>query len=139
MSKENHSDYLSTSGLGDKHGIMHVAVYDYFIEICWTERRGDERKLTELGIEKGGQYRTSIDGKYSWIVWPPDILSNDDLNKIKAYESKFKLEGFISTTKLAKKYNVKPKILFAYLYKLGWIKKVYKRWEITELGKKRSN
>jgi competence protein ComFC len=77
----NYSSSLSTSALAKKYSINQKILYDYFIEIGWTERRGDERKLTELGIEKGGQYRT-LNGKNFWIVWPDNLLEDYTFKKI---------------------------------------------------------
>jgi len=136
MTSDEFADYLSTSDLADKHGIIQGAVYNHFIKVGWTEKKGTDRTLTDLGKEKSGKYKTSSCGKYSWIVWPSDILTEDDLKSIKCHASTYELKDFISTTKLAKKYDVQRKSLFSYLHKIGWIKRVNRSWEMTELGQK---
>ena len=48
----------------------------------WITRSGDEWKLTELGISKGGEYtEKNVWGeKKKYIVWPESLLDSDEIS-----------------------------------------------------------
>ncbi|MEA2018855.1 MAG: hypothetical protein U9N59_10445 [Campylobacterota bacterium] len=86
----NHDNYLSTTMLGKKLGIVQKEIIDYFIEEGLMYRSLNKLKLTDYGQKLGGLYRTRDSGK--WIVWPKDLVKNKILKRFQANTKLLKSE-----------------------------------------------
>jgi ATP-dependent DNA helicase DinG len=100
----NYSDYLSTTALAKRYGINQKILYDYFVKIGWTEKKGNDRKLSELGKKYGGKYKT-LNKKHFWIVWPSNILKDEIFKELISKNITEQAEDEDETYSTIKKYK----------------------------------
>lgn len=75
-------DYLSTTMLGKKIGIVQKDIIDYFLEKGLMTRSLNKLKLTDFGKKLGGLYRTKDSG--TWIIWPKSLIKNKILKNMES-------------------------------------------------------
>lgn len=71
-------DYISTTVLAINHGLMQHELFSFFAAIKWIEKIDRRWKLTNLGLRKGGIYKTTKGG-ISYIAWPQDVIEKQNL------------------------------------------------------------
>jgi hypothetical protein len=125
-------DYISTTTLANQKDIKPADLFDKLKSLGLIERKNDKWTLTKLGMQKGGQMRSSQ--KYGeFIVWPEDISIGDGHQNT----SNLKL---LNATALGKHFSISSQRWNLILAELGWIEKAYvgqdvNGWAITKLGK----
>jgi hypothetical protein len=118
-------EYLSTTALATEIDIKPSDLFDKLKSLNWIERKNDKWILTEIGIQKGGQTRTSTKfGEY--IVWPENIEIETSHN------TKTKL---INSTAIGERFNLSNQRMNLIFSELGWIEKGISGWIVTKLGK----
>lgn len=87
------------------------------------ERVDNTWTLTEVGKEKGGQFRSdSLRG--TWIVWPDSIMNEIEfMRSSKETETKYINATVLSQTLKVSKLRINP-----ILSELGWLEKDRKGW-----------
>ncbi len=107
-------NYISTSALAKELNIKAAELFDNLKALAWIERKNDKWSLTELGIEKGGQIRTSA--KFGeFIVWPENISFECD-------KLKFTQKNIQANTN-GKYFNISSFLLNLFSSENGWMEK----------------
>lgn len=120
--------FLSTTALSKRHDIKSIDLFKKIQALGWIDYN---RQLTDLGMKKGGQTRSSSKiGDY--VVWPEDIEfeENNRVNKVNS--------NLLSATKIGIHFNTSSQRVNLLLNELGLIKKTIAGWGITKLGKRLS-
>ncbi|MED4782699.1 glycerol kinase [Brevibacillus choshinensis] len=121
--------YISTTALSK---LMNVSTGDLFsclTEIGWMERVNNTWTLTDIGKEKGGQFRSdSLRG--TWVVWPDTLIPElESMKGAKTTDTKYVNATVLSQILKVSKLRINP-----ILSELGWLGKDRKGWILTKLG-----
>lgn len=116
---------LSTSALAKALKKTTKQMFQELEALGWIERRGDNWALTAKGEFEGGSYRESQKfGRY--IIWPAAVVEHQFLSNPDAQ--------LISTTLLAKHFDLSRKAIDRLLQELGWVAPGRKGWLVTAAG-----
>jgi hypothetical protein len=114
---------ISTSSLSRKLKISSKELFLELEQVGFIVKDNDNWILTDLGKEKGGEYKESKQyGKY--IIWPEDL------------EITTKQNNTLTSTMIGKHFNISANKVNYVLSELGWLQKGLKGWLVTEQGKK---
>lgn len=83
---EKKKNYLSTTAISDINNIKNkFQLFDYLLKNNLIYRENNSYKLTEEGVDIGGEYRSNKNG-LQWIVWKKDCLDEyiDNLKTLKS-------------------------------------------------------
>ena len=121
--------YISTTALSK---LLHVSTSDlfsYLQEIGWMERVENAWTLTNIGTNKGGQYKSdSLRG--TWVVWPDTIIRElESMRSSKTTDTKYLNATVLSQILKVSKLRINP-----ILSELGWLERARKGWILTNLG-----
>ena len=118
-------EFKSTSAVAKDLNIKSSELFEKLKSLGWID---NERELTRLGKEKGGQIRTTE--KYgNYIVWPESI-SIDNIGQQLNGNSKL-----LNATSIGQHFHISNKRVNLLLNELGWLEKTIAGWGITKLGK----
>ena len=118
---------ISTTALAKKYNLTSREMFLVLTNQGLIERKGEFWSLTNLGVDRGGLFKTSKQyGKY--ITWPEDIAVNIEKQK------DLKKPTFYTSTTLGKHFGISAKKMNAILSELGWIFKQMKGWVVTPQG-----
>jgi hypothetical protein len=124
-------EYVSTSALANELDIKSGDLFDKLKTLGWIDRIKDKWVLTNVGIQNGGQTRTSPKfGEY--IVWPENISFDDNQQSGKP--------KYFNATAIGNHFKISSQRLNLILSELGWIERAFigqdvNGWAITKLGK----
>jgi hypothetical protein len=121
--------YISTTALSKLMNVSTSELFSYLNEIGWMERVNNAWTLTNIGKDKGGQFRSdSLRG--TWVVWPETIIRELESMKVsKATDTKYVNATLLSQILKVSKLRINP-----ILSELGWLEKDRKGWILTKLG-----
>ncbi|MCK5718937.1 MAG: hypothetical protein KAH84_03185 [Thiomargarita sp.] len=125
---------ISTTALSN---ILEIPTKELFLklrELKLIIKKDNSWALTDEGQSKGGEYKESSKyGKY--IVWP-ETFTFDDLETSNTEEDDSK---FVNSTIIGKHFELTANKVNYILSELGWVKKGFKGWLLTEQGQKQQN
>jgi len=128
MSTEN---LLSTSSLGKKYNLTSKELFSLLEQANWIQKLEDNWFLTDLGIEKGGQYYESKKfGKY--ITWPENI----DITSLTPNPKNTENKVFLTSKSIGHHFGISANKINQIFSELGWLKKAIKGWNATAQGLK---
>jgi hypothetical protein len=118
---------ISTTQLSKNLNISKQELDNALIKAQLIEKKDKEVTLTDLGSQKGGEYKDSPKyGKY--IVWPEDI----DIGLVAIDSGK----KFLSPSAIGEPYKLSPRKVNMIFSELGWIEKYLKGWTLAKQGMK---
>lgn len=121
--------YISTTALSKLLNVSTSELFSHLNKLGWVERVNNAWTLTNIGKDKGGQYRSdSIRG--TWVVWPDTIIQDlQTMESMKTTETKY-----VSATVLSQILKVSKLRINPILSELGWLERDRKGWVLTKLG-----
>ncbi|MGG4492446.1 glycerol kinase [Brevibacillus reuszeri] len=121
--------YISTTALSKLMKVSTSELFSYLSEIGWVERVNNAWELTNIGKDKGGQFRSdSLRG--TWVVWPDTIIRElESMKGSTATDTKYVNATLLSQILKVSKLRINP-----ILSELGWLEKDRKGWILTKLG-----
>lgn len=121
--------YISTTALSKLLNVSTSELFSHLNKLGWVERVNNAWTLTNIGKDKGGQYRSdSIRG--TWVVWPDTIIQD-----LQTMESKKTTETkYVNATVLSQILKVSKLRINPILSELGWLERDRKGWVLTKLG-----
>lgn len=121
--------YISTTALSKLLNVSTSELFSHLNKLGWVERVNNAWTLTNIGKDKGGQYRSdSIRG--TWVVWLDTIIQD-----LQTMESKKTTETkYVNATVLSQILKVSKLRINPILSELGWLERDRKGWVLTKLG-----
>ena len=118
---------ISSTQLAKLFNISKQSLDEVLIDTGLVKKDGEDFKLTDAGIKKGGEYKDSSRfGTY--IVWPEDI-------KLLALSIGVG-QKYISPSSIGDTYKLSAQKINMIFSELGWIEKYLKGWTLTTQGMK---
>lgn len=122
---------VSASEIARRTGIGYKELISLLSGYSWIERIDDDWRLTDLGKEIGGVYKTSSK-RENYIAWPESIVSSLGLEDESATGNNE--EALLSATGLGARLHITAQRMNKILSELGWIEKGLKGWLLTKQG-----
>lgn len=123
---------ISVTEISRRTGVSTKDLFGLLSGYSWIERKGNEWKLTELGKEIGGVYKTSSK-RENYIAWPESVVSSLGMEEENKQAQGAKL---LSATAIGERFDISAQRMNQILSELGWIEKGLKGWVLTEQGRK---
>ncbi|MET3291832.1 UNVERIFIED_CONTAM: hypothetical protein ABID98_004402 [Brevibacillus sp. OAP136] len=121
--------HISTTALSKILDVPTSQIFSYLVKVGWIERNNEVWKLTEIGLEKGGQVRSDT-LRGTWIVWPENIIKEIKLTDA----SDDKETKYMNATTMSQIFKVSKLRINPILSELGWVERDRKGWILTKLG-----